>query len=158
MDFRTTDYGVRKVVKDFVDDGGRLVLLGGNRTLGEGGLKGTYLDELSPFALRGPNEVVRCEPPLLLGPEAGRSYPDHPSIFWRHDLSLKPHARPLAYAGKLPIAASWTAGKGTVFVFAGTTLGEGDAKQKPFWEAASWRDLTVRLMLEQVIPGRVRTK
>ena len=158
MDFRTTDYSVRKVVKDFVDDGGRLVLLGGNRTLGEGGLKGTYLDELSPFALRGPNEVVRCEPPLLLGPEAGRSYPDHPSIFWRHDLSLKPHARPLAYAGKLPIAASWTAGKGTVFVFAGTTLGEGDAKQKPFWEAASWRDLTVRLMLEQVIPGRVRTK
>jgi hypothetical protein len=148
VDFRTTDYAVRKAIKDFVYDGGRLVLLGGNRTLGEGGLKGTYLDELSPFALRGMNEVVRCEPPLLLGPAAGHSFSDRPSIFWRHDLSLKPRARPLAYAGELPIASCWKAGKGMVCVFAGTTLGEGGAKQQPFWESASWRDLARRLLLE----------
>src|SRR5207249_9699035 len=98
-----------------------------------------------------------CEPPLLLGPEAGRSYSDRPAIFWRHEVLLKPRARPLAYAGKLPIAASRTAGKGTVFVFAGTTLGESDAKQKPFWETASWRDLAVRLMLEQVIRSEEHT-
>ncbi len=148
LDFTTSSYAARRMLNDYVEDGGRLVLLGGNRALGEGGLTGTYLEALSPFALRGAGEVVRCAPPLLLGGKANVAYPDKPAIFWRHDVTLKPGAFAVAYAGPHPIAARVARGNGLAVAFAGTVLGEGGANGKPFWETGSWAALAKRLILE----------
>ena len=43
-----------------------LVVLGGTFALGERS-QATYLEDMLPFSLKGLEEVVRCDPPLLLG-------------------------------------------------------------------------------------------
>ncbi|MHB9132705.1 MAG: LamG domain-containing protein [Armatimonadota bacterium] len=147
MDLRLSVFPARKMINDFVNDGGRLVILGGNRTLGEGGMPGTYFETLSPFALKGLNEVQPCTPPVLLGATAGTPYPEKPTLFWRHNLTLAPGATVLAYAGKDPLAAQKKTGNGQVIVFTGTVLGEGTAQAKPFWECASWKTLLTRMVV-----------
>lgn len=145
VDFTTSAYPVRRMLKDYVEDGGRLVLLGGNRALGEGGLQGTYLETMAPFTLKGAGEVVACTPPLLLGTKPGAPDASKPALFWRHDVTLKPGAFALAYADKLPIAARSKFGNGLVTAFAGTTLGEGT---NPFWTTPWWANLAKTLILE----------
>jgi len=146
VDMRFSTFATRKLLKDFVEDGGRLVLLGGNRSLGEGGMKNTFIEAISPFTFPGTGEIQRCDPPLLLGNTAGTPAPDRPALFWRHVLPLAPGASVLAYAGPNPIAAAKPAGKGRVIVFAGTPLGEETKPLKPFWSCASWPTLLTRMV------------
>jgi len=47
----------------------------------------------------------------------------------------------LAYAGAWPILARRDAGRGQVFAFAGTVLGEPAPGQNAFWETESWQAL-----------------
>ncbi|MHB9131354.1 MAG: LamG-like jellyroll fold domain-containing protein [Armatimonadota bacterium] len=124
VDFSNVAYDTRKMLKDFVEDGGRLVFLGGLFTLGNGGMKGTYLEDISPFTLAGPDEVVQCAPASVLGPTTTRAYADTPQLFWRHNVTLRNDASVLAYAGTTPIAAKRNIGKGSVYVFAGTVAGD----------------------------------
>ncbi len=145
VDFSTSAYPVRRLLKDYVEDGGRLVLLGGNRALGEGGLKGTYLETMAPFVLKGAGEVAPCTPPVLLGSKAGTPDATKPTLFWRHDVTLKPGATAVAFAGAQPIAARIKFGNGLVTVFAGTVLGEG---ANPFWTTAWWTKLLGALIIE----------
>jgi hypothetical protein len=148
LDMRTSTFAARRMFQDFVEDGGRLVLLGGNRTLGEGGMKGTYFDDLAPFAIAGDGEVTACQPPARLGAKAGQPYAEKPALFWQHKLAVKPDAFTLAYAGKDPVAARLRSGKGETVLFTGTVLGEAAPGETPFWQCASWRTLLTRLIRE----------
>ena len=134
------------MLKDFVEDGGRLVILGGICTLGCGGMKGTYLEEMLPFALGGPSEIVSSELPLVLGLKNNVPYSDRPAVFWRHNIPLRPGAEVLSFAGPNPIAARRTVGKGSVVVFAGTVLGERTDQTKPFWECNSWATMLKKMI------------
>lgn len=145
VDFTYVSYETRKQIADFVRDGGRLVIFGGSFTLGQGSFRHTYLEELMPFVLKGPHEVVACDPPLLLGAKAGTPFAEKPALYWRHDVMAQPNVEILAYAGDHPVAARWQVGKGRVAAFAGTVLGEGAT---PFWMTPSWNALAGRLMLE----------
>ena len=148
VDFKSGGFESRKMLKDFVEDGGRLVILGGICTLGCGGMKGTYLEEMLPFVLKGPSEIVSSELPLLLGLKKDVPYSDRPALFWRHDISLRQGAKVLSFAGPNPIAAHRVVGKGSVVVFAGTVLGEGTDQTKPFWECSSWAKM-LKNMIQQ---------
>jgi hypothetical protein len=142
---------VRRMLKDFVEDGGRLVILGGPWTLGQGRFSGTLLEPLLPFSMGesgSPRGLVRCDPPLLLGSNPEQSWDDRPAIFWRHDLRPQPEARILAYAGGTPVAASISVGKGEVAIFTGSVLGEPAANQVPFWNTQSWSELLRRLIMK----------
>jgi uncharacterized membrane protein len=145
FDLVNTDYAARKRLCDFVADGGRLVVLGGPKTLGYGRMAHTYLEEMLPVVLKNDHEVVKCEPPLPLGPTAGKAYPGDPALFWLHDVTPRPAATALAYAGTHPVAFARPFGKGKVFVFTGTVLGEGE---KPFWASTAWTALLKRMVLE----------
>ena len=149
VDMRFSTYAARKMLQDFVEDGGRLVLLGGNRTFGEGGMKDTYLDALSPFSFHGTGEIHRCDPPLFLAAKPAAPYADLPALFWRHVLPVAPGATVLAYAGNEPVVAEKPVGKGRVIAFAGTVLGEGKAPLKSFWTCASWQTLLARMIRGQ---------
>lgn len=139
----------RRRLHDYVRDGGRLVMLGGNRAFGPGHMAATFLADLCPFAVTGTDEVVRCAPPLPLRPlPAPGDTPDAPLLFWRHDLVPKPAATVLATAGHSPVAAWTTAGKGRVYAFAGTVLGEPAAGQTPFWTTATWTALLKQMVTQ----------
>ena len=145
IDFSRADLPTRKVLKDYVEDGGRLVLLGGCFALGQGGIRRTFLDEVLPVACAGPCEVVRCDPPLLLGSAPGKPHPQRPAIFWRHQVSPRPGSTTLAWAGTRPIAVAGRYGKGYTGVFAGTVLGQGGDGVRAFWETSAWSDLLKQL-------------
>jgi uncharacterized membrane protein len=148
ISFEMSTYATRKLYSDYVREGGRLVVLGGFGTLGQGGMKDTLLEQAMPFRLKGDNEVVACNPPLLLGARPATPFGDRPSLFWRHDVTLREGAEPLAYAGSLPIAARIKVGKGQCAVFAGTVFGEGSPQATPFWECEAWKALVGRMILQ----------
>ena len=148
MDAQGFSFPTRRMLCDFVKDGGRLVILGGLNTLGQGGMTGTNLEELLPFTLKGWNEVIPQQPPLLLGAQPGAPWPEHPALFWRHELAQKPAATSLAYAGSFPIAARLAAGGGQVVVFAGAALGGDAAGTTPFWKTEAWIGLLRKMVAE----------
>jgi hypothetical protein len=141
VDARRTSYECRKALLDWVNDGGRLVVLGGVSTLGQGGMMATYFEDLLPFQMRGSGEVIKCEPPLVLGDRPNQPFADAPQLFWRHEVKVDPDSQVLAFAGGVPIIARRDVGRGQVFAFAGTVLGESDRAHRPFWETASWQGL-----------------
>jgi uncharacterized membrane protein len=142
VDARNTSYECRKAIFDWVHDGGRLVVLGGIYSLGQGGMASTYFADMLPFQLRGSKEVVKCDPPLVLGNEPDKPFSESPLLFWRHDVTLRDKGtRPLAYAGGEPVLAKSDVGRGQVFAFAGTALGEPAEGKHAFWQTAAWRDL-----------------
>jgi hypothetical protein len=142
---------VRQMLNDFVNDGGRLVVLGGPWSLGQGTFPGTMLEKILPFDIskaQTTQEIIPCVPPLLLGTKPGKPYDDKPSLFWRHQIALKKGADVLAYAGDIPVAASSNSGKGSVAVFAGTVLGEEKKGELPFWKSKFWPILLNRMVAE----------
>lgn len=142
VDVRQTSYECRKAIQDWVHDGGRLIVLGGPSALGQGGMASTYLAELLPFQVRGSREVVKCEPPLVLGKEPGDAFSESPLLYWRHDLKLRgKEVQVLAYAGDVPLLAKRDVGQGQVFVFSGTVLGDAVSGTLAFWESTAWHDL-----------------
>jgi hypothetical protein len=104
-------------------------------------MRHTWLEELSPVSFKGPGEVVRCEPPRLLGKQPGKPFVDSPALFWRHDVAVRPGTELLAFAGDAPVAFRRTFGKGIVVAFSGTALGKPAKGERPFWQSDSWRDL-----------------
>ena len=151
VNVRRTGYEVRRMIRDWVEDGGRLVVFGGPETLGQGGMKDTYFESMLPFDLRGSREVVRCDPPLMLN-ASGRPGDEgepakRPALFWRHDVALRKGSRVLARAGEEPVATMRRAGSGAVCVFAGTVLGEGDEEHVPFWQTGRWKRLLRSMIL-----------
>jgi uncharacterized membrane protein len=146
---------LRWMIKQWIEAGGRLVVLGGPYTLGQGGMPATFLEEVLPVTLKGPYEVVRCEPPLAVSLE--RPGDEHrvaggvtPVIFWRHDVSIKNGATVLAWAGDHPLVVAKRFGAGRTLVFTGAPLGEagpgGDSR--PLWETDLWRSLLKRIVLD----------
>ena len=136
----------RKACRDWVEDGGRLIVLGGPQALGQGGMPNTFFEEILPVSLAGPAEVVRCDPPLAMGRARGKAEADQPMIFWRHKMQPRDQARVLAWAGEEPLAVMQPSGKGTVSVFLGTLMGEAAPNQKAFWETESWTRLLTDML------------
>lgn len=102
-------------------------------------MRQTYLEDLLPFALRGPHEVVRCEPPLVIRSASGDPLDGSPIVFYRHNVPLRDGATTIALAGESPILAQHAVGRGRVVAVAGTVLGEAGGQQMPFWKTPWWQ-------------------
>ncbi len=146
VDLSHSTLAQRQLLRDYVLDGGRLIVLGGSQTLGQGGFYNTFVADILPVDLAGPYEVVALQPPVALGGAPGQPWEGGPSVFWMHQVGVREGADILAWAGKDPIVITWTRGRGRVTVFAGTTLGGGDAAPTPFWKTDAWGRLLARLL------------
>lgn len=148
FDCSFTTWEQRRILRDFVLDGGRLVVLGGIATLGQGAMKNTYLEELMPVLLKGDGEIVPCTPPAALDWPAAKSA-DLGVVLWRHDVSPRDQAQVLATAAGKPVLLRNPCGKGTVLVFAGTVLGDGQATPDVFWQKPAWGELLKSMALSK---------
>jgi len=143
------NYAGRKVLRDFVHDGGGLVILGGPYTLGQGNFKDTFLDDLLPVQITGGKEVARAEKPLLL--DRGNSpllqgidpaaWQQHPAVYWKHQVKAKPGAVVQLTAGGQPLLITGSYGKGRVAIFTGAALGTAHDNTIPCWEWSGWTKL-----------------
>lgn len=133
---------------DFVNAGGRLVVLGGVFTLGQGFFKGTLLEQVLPVSVRQARDVYQLPTPLALGAQKNVAFAGAPLLYFYHAVEPKTDARVRLWAGDLPVCYERTVGKGTACVFVGTTMGEGGAaEQQPFWMWDGWPAVLGELIL-----------
>ncbi|MHB9134469.1 MAG: glutamine amidotransferase [Armatimonadota bacterium] len=140
-------YGIGKMIRQWVKDGGSLVLLGGMHTLGQAGCMQYGWEEFLPVTLNLPYEIRKCDPPVAFGKLAKGITPidfgkTPPVVLYRHAVTAKPNTTVLL-AGKNnePLLVAGAYGKGRVVVFTGTVLGEAPAGQTPFWQSPAWPQL-----------------
>ena len=133
------DANGHKRLADYAKAGGRLVVLGGPFTLGQGFFKCTALESVLPIHVRPGRDIYKLSPPLVLGPQKSASFRGDPLLYYYHAVEPKPDADVGLWAGNLPVLFEQQVGKGSVAAFIGTVLGEARQEtQTPFWEWDNW--------------------
>ncbi len=133
-------------IKGYVENGGRLLVLGGPFTLGIGQLDKHGLDKilpvyLEPFDLKWEKEGEVFGRGVKSEITEGIDLSAKPKVYWIHSIPEKlpvENAEILLNAGKYPLLISGSYGKGRVFVFTGTPMGNPKEGDVPFWEWDGW--------------------
>jgi hypothetical protein len=124
----------RKIIRDWVKSGGHLVILGGSVAFGQGGMVGTYLEEILPVEIRKKADVFAPDKPLQLkGGALG-------TVYYLHDHAAKPGAEVFLTSGGYPLASSFSLGNGSCTSFSGTVLGASATETDAFWRKPLWVD------------------
>ncbi|MCX7430952.1 MAG: hypothetical protein NTY17_08120 [Planctomycetia bacterium] len=127
---------MRKAYADWTRAGGHLVVLGGDYALGQGLMKGTFLEAVLPCGLTVNADVARL-------PE-GSGIDGLGRVFFAHAVKPESDATVLASAGEMSMLLTRPIGKGRCTVFAGTVLGGDGDDAAAFWNAAGWPALLGR--------------
>ena len=147
-------YLLRKI-RDDVEQGAHLIVLGGAFTLEKGCFQESLIEELLPVELPGvwgwrrPAEAlpIRSRLPSPAMPA------DAPRVACLHAVQPRPGADVLAWAGDWPLAVTRPFGRGHVTVFAGAPLNGTRAAGKMFWEWEHWPEFVAALCR---MPGEAR--
>jgi len=136
-------------IRDDVQRGATLLILGGPFTLGKGCFRGTCLEDILPVELGGPWELVRAPRPRpLRAAEPSLSTllddPNPPVVFYYHQVQPRQGARIIAYAGHGPVMFERSYGRGRVVVFGGAPLGTSTEQRRGFWQWPRWPEFVVR--------------
>ena len=140
--------GQRKMIQNYIADGGRLVLLGGNHALRYNAFADTFVSDLLPLKLSREDSVIKPDKPALLGLKMGSPAEEKPAIFWRHEVEPHPESTVLAWAGKTPISLRRNLDRGVVTAFAGTVLGAPEKREASFWKTGFWKEHLTTLVKE----------
>ena len=143
----------REMVKDFVEAGGGLLVLGGRFCLAGGAYRGTQLEALLPVKIGEPFDVKPAEPPLVLRAgtpspiTAGLRWDRRPVVrFYQKVAGLAPGAQVLVHAGSEPMLVTRRVGKGRVAIVAASVEGKPQGAQPLFYQWQDWPRLMTRLL------------
>ena len=141
------DHG-RRLLEQFVANGGGLLVCGGFYALGGGAVAGTPLEDVLPVALTGPYDVKQLPTPARI--VVRDAVPGWPTdlwkgdrvVMWLHDVTAKPGATvPLAAQvgdRTRPTLVLGTHKRGRVAVLPGTVYGQPGPGQTAFWDTPDW--------------------
>ena len=152
VDARALGPAGRLLLKQFVMNGGGLLVTGGPYAFGRGGYANTAIEDILPCSMPGKNRN-KADGGLLMQPaaQAADTLPRdlawslRPRVYYIHDLEPKPDARVLVTAGDKPLVIASTIGKGRVVAIAATAEGDPPADELPFWEWGDMPRLTAAL-------------
>ncbi|MHB9023367.1 MAG: glutamine amidotransferase [Armatimonadota bacterium] len=146
-----TDFGL-EALRQFVNDGGNLIVLGGQFAFSAGGFQDTALADLIPVTISdNPFDMQRLTPPgaLKVANSArllkGLKLRNKPACFYVHDVQPKPEAWVELTAGSKPFLICGNYGEGKVAVVAGTVNGQSAKRATAFWETEDWPNLMNRI-------------
>jgi uncharacterized membrane protein len=137
----------RAALSQYVRGGGRLLVLGGSLSLGNALSTGTDLEDLLPVKLGGPFETYALAGEAqLLHPVRGSGlgalpWTDNPRVYWRHRVTLREGATPLALAGAEPVLVEGVFGRGKVILYCGTVEGDPQPGEVAVWAWKGWPGL-----------------
>ena len=153
VDIRRLGVLRRYVIREFVNRGGGLLVLGGPWTYGRCAMKGTWVEEMLPIRTGGVSDFVELPPDAGLvwsadAPAALRQIPltGNPTLRWMHQAELLPEGRVFLTAGTKPVLVARQAGRGRVAAFLGTPLGEAAPGRQGFWESPAWPPATAAIL------------
>ncbi len=124
---------------EFVKAGGRVVVLGGNFTLGQGSFSGSPLEAVLPVKCRPAKDMYELAKPLAIGPASGKAYSGSPTMYYFNAVAPQADAKVLMWADKLPVLYQRNVGQGKTYVLAAAMHGESVNGETPFWASASWQ-------------------
>ena len=132
-------------VRQFVKDGGKLIVFGGLLAFGHGGMKGSFIEEIMPVSIKRTFDRIKL-------PEGKGEFKKNKFFFptgfgncqWIHDVDVKDTAEVLANIDGKPAAVQWKYGKGQVVAVTATVLGE---PEDPFWENQKWQDFLLEIIM-----------
>ena len=133
-----------KVYREFVAQGGGLVVLGGYWAFSRGAYAGTPLEEMLPVAFAPEHRIPETPEGLPLHPSAQATWKpafelkSKPVAFYVQTLTPKPESTVQWLAGDKPALISGSFGKGRVVACALTANGETPAGVLPFWDWPEW--------------------
>jgi len=141
-----------KAIREFVAQGGGLVVLGGYWAFSRGAYAGTPLEEMLPVTFPPEHRIPPHRAGLALRPAPQASWklpPDfgaQPMAFYVQTLVAKAGSEVQLLAGDKPALVSGTFGKGRVVALALTANGDGAAGVMPFWDWPHWPQLLAQAL------------
>ena len=147
----------RFMLREWVRQGGGLVILGGHAAYGGSLLKGSFIEEALPVVPGNSRfDVVKNSVPL-----PSSSHPITKQLNWNgkivspyiHQLDVRPGADTVIAAGKRPFLAVGSFGRGRVACIGGAPYGVAPGDSITFWEWESWPEL-MRNVLRWVSKSR----
>ena len=142
----------RQWLKENVEDGLGLVILGGLFSFGKGQYEGTQFEELSPVRIKSKWSVKRMAPPLPIVPVTGVTFSKKlnwkqaPSVLYYHDVELKKDAKVWLKAGDKPILVVRKLGEGWTAALLTAPLGKPPEGTLAFWQWEQWPTLLNEVM------------
>lgn len=140
------------MLKQYLEDGGTVILLGDTHSLAAGQWGETALGPLLPVTFPPEPAVVHAAQPLSLQPR-GQLFADldwkaQPYTLYYHPATLRPDAQLLCAAGETPLIVERAVGKGRLIVCLLSVLGEQNTRVPgvPFWQWAEWPKLLAHLI------------
>jgi hypothetical protein len=136
-----------KVFREFVEQGGGMLVLGGEWAYSRGAYGGTPLEEMLPVTFPDEHRIQPAPAglPLSAAPQATWKPPfdftKKPSAFFVQSLVAKPGSTVQLLAGDKPALVSGVFGKGRVVACALTATGEPPPGALPFWDWPDWPKL-----------------
>lgn len=133
--------------RQFVSEGGGLVVLGGFWAFSQGGYNGTVLEEMLPVTFSKDSEIVLHREGVALKPapqstwKMPYNFEARPSAFYIQRLQPKKDAATEILAAGDPVLVSGAFGKGRVVACGLCVNGEAPSGVLPFWEWPQWRQL-----------------
>jgi len=140
------------MLKQYVEDGGCLVMMGDTHGLVPGRWAESVLGPLLPVVPRQDADLVRFPKPGLLQPGGdafkGLDWSERPYTIYYHGADVQPGATVLLASGETPLIVERRAGRGRVIVLLTSVCGEKDPKGDgtPFWEWRDWPALMAQVV------------
>ncbi len=139
------------MLKQYVEDGGCLIMMGDTHGLVPGKWMQSVLGPLLPVEPGESKDLVRSPEPLPLQVKAEMKDLDwtkRPYTLYYHSAEVRPKARVLIYSGKIPLVVECKVGKGRIIVLLASVCGEKDPKAGgvPFWQWNDWPALMAKLI------------
>jgi uncharacterized membrane protein len=148
---RALGFVARSMLKDWVEQGGTLIVTGGPYAFGKGQTRGTVLEALYPVQVK-PDDLIdggSFKPGDALPPTCP-PYRGEAGSYLIHQTTARPGAKVVLQCNGCPLLAYQKVRSGTVVVFTGTAL-EKDQKVRPFWSEPSWGQWSAQF-LRAIVP------
>jgi uncharacterized membrane protein len=141
-------------VEEFVSNGGGLLVLSGNYSLGIGDkIKGTSLEKVLPAEIQEKDiDLEKQNKPFVFESAAkhpileGVTFDEKPMTLFFHEVKPRAAATVVIKSGDTPILIAGSYGKGRVILLTATLHGDPQPPNVPYWKWKNWD----RLMLNCV--------
>ena len=139
-------------LKQYVMDGGTLVMMGDTHGLIMGQWADSFLASLLPVAMAPNDGVYHAASPLQLKPRDNRlndlDWKAMPCTVYYHKIAVCPGAKIWVTAGDRPMVVESQVGKGRVVVMLLSVMGDAEkaGAPLPFWEWKDWPELMARVL------------
>jgi len=135
----------QEMLVDFVNAGGGLLIIGGDRTYGQARFDNKKFVNMLPVQLQGPSDWRRRPSESGILSDGDISF-DSTAVLYQHLLNPVADARVTLRAGDAPLIITRREGKGTVIASLALPFGEPAPPSVGYWESPMWHELIRRLI------------